>query len=383
MPGPMSRAKGQGTVVPIAPSPTGAKRWRIAVTMADGRRVWRTAGSPREAERIRAQLVAARELDLDPTRQTVEGFLRSWIDGLRRSKQRRVKATTVDHYVSILERLVIPELGALKLASHVLASRIQSWTDGLDAAPASVRHYHSILRHALERAVAERLIAWNPASVTELPRPDRHVAARPLSLDEARRLIETTADDRLGALWRLALVTGMRSGELLGLTWDAVGDGWVEVRAQLQRTPSSRGGDAHGWALTPTKVARTVDRVHIDQGTVDALEAHRRRMASERKPDWSYHGLVFVNERGMPYPRARLLILFKDACRRAGIAPRRVHDMRHTNLRLLNDMGVSEDVRMARAGHQTKQMARAYGGASDVQDRHAAEALARVIGGHE
>jgi integrase len=86
MPIPMGRAKGQGTVVPITPSPTGRPRWRVAVTMADGRRVWRTAYSEREAERLRAALVEARELDLDPSRQTLEGFLRSWIAGLRDAK---------------------------------------------------------------------------------------------------------------------------------------------------------------------------------------------------------------------------------------------------------------------------------------------------------
>jgi len=73
---PMGRPKGQGTIVPIPPSPGGTKRWRVAVTMPDGRRVWRTAHSPREAERIRAQLVEARELDLDPTRQTLAAYLR-------------------------------------------------------------------------------------------------------------------------------------------------------------------------------------------------------------------------------------------------------------------------------------------------------------------
>lgn len=72
MPIPMGREKGQGTVVQTK-TPKGADRWRVAVTMPDGRRVWRTAKTPREAERIRRALVEARELDLDPSRQTIEG----------------------------------------------------------------------------------------------------------------------------------------------------------------------------------------------------------------------------------------------------------------------------------------------------------------------
>ncbi|MFN8631165.1 MAG: hypothetical protein U0838_12875 [Chloroflexota bacterium] len=73
----MAREKGQGTVVPIARPDGASPRWRVAVTMADGRRVWRTARSPREAERIRRQLVEMRELDLDLTRQTLADWLRS------------------------------------------------------------------------------------------------------------------------------------------------------------------------------------------------------------------------------------------------------------------------------------------------------------------
>ena len=102
-------------------------------------------------------------------------------------------------------------------------------------------------------------------------------------------------------------------------------------------------------------------------------------MAAERTPEWHYHGLVFLTDRGDPIGRTALLTLFGAACDRAGVSRRRVHDLRHTNLRLLNDVGVTEEVRMARAGHLTKQMARHYGGASEVQDRLAAEAIERAI----
>lgn len=112
---PMGRPKGQGTIVPIPPSPGGTKRWRVAVTMPDGRRVWRTAHSPREAERIRAQLVEARELDLDPTRQTLAAYLRGWIDAM--ALHGRVRPRTLDHYRLIVETHIVPALGSLKLSA--------------------------------------------------------------------------------------------------------------------------------------------------------------------------------------------------------------------------------------------------------------------------
>ena len=124
---PMGRPKGQGTIVPIPPSPGGTKRWRVAVTMPDGRRVWRTAHSPREAERIRAQLVEARELGLDPTRQTLAAYLRGWIDAM--ALHGRVRPRTLDHYRLIVETHIVPALGSLKL-SAVTGRRVQAHRRG-------------------------------------------------------------------------------------------------------------------------------------------------------------------------------------------------------------------------------------------------------------
>jgi len=210
----MARPKGTGSIVPDKPTPTGQKRWRVAVTMADGRRVYRRAPSPQAAERIRRQLVEARELDLDPTRQTVEDFLRSWIDGLATARNSRHRPNTIRAYLYAIEQIV-PVLGARKMAALRL-HHVQAWADGLDAAPASVRQYHTVLHIALARAVRQRILPWNPAAGVDLP-PAGSDVAKPLTLEEARTLIEATSKDRLGPMWRLALVTGMRSGELRGL----------------------------------------------------------------------------------------------------------------------------------------------------------------------
>jgi integrase len=375
MPIPMGRAKGQGTVVPITPSPTGRPRWRVAVTMADGRRVWRTAYSEREAERLRAALVEARELDLDPSRQTLEGFLRSWIAGLRDARHQRVRPRTLQHYSMIVERHIIPELGRLRL-TQVTVGRVQAWVDRDPAAARSVHHHRAVLRRALNVAVRQRLLAYNPAALAELPevRVDK---SAPLTLDEVHRLLEATRDDRMHALWRLALATGLRLGELLGLAWEDVDlEGHaITVRSQLQRLPPEQGGDVNGWARTPPKAARTLERLAIGAVTAQVLAEHRTRQAAERTPDWRYFGLVFVTERGDPYHPSYVLHAFRRACDAAGIPRRRVHDLRGTHATLLRASGVTEDTRMARLGHSTTTMARHYAKASIDQDQAAADLM--------
>ncbi len=386
MPIPMgqSREKGQGTIVPIKDG----TRFRIAVTMADGRRVWRTARTPREAERIRRDLVEARELDLDPTRQTLAAFLRDWIRGLRDARHQRVRPRTLDGYEATVELHIIPALGRYKLAA-LTPRRVQAWVDADPGSPRSVILHRAILRHALNVAVRQRVLAYNPAAYVDLPRP-RSDVARPLSLDEARRLLEATRTDRLHALWRLAIVTGLRQGELLGLAWDDVDGATITVGHQLQRlvAPAERavaraeGRKPRGrWVRTPPKARRALGRVALDATTTAILDEHRVRMAAERRPDWPFFGLVFVTEAGLPLHPNAVRALFADACDRVGIPRRRFHDLRHATAHLLSDLGVPIEARKLRLGHSTDIMAAHYSGASEVQDRLAVERLEAAIKG--
>lgn len=347
-------------------------RWRIAVTMADGRRVWRRAKTEAEAKRIQRSLVEARELDLDPTRQTLAGWLRSWIESLRSAKRQRLAPRTLDHYEMIVERHIIPALGSLPL-TKVTERRIQAWLDASDGSPRTIHHHRAVLRLALNRAVRQRLLSHNPAAgkAIELPDAEWH-GAKPLTTDEARALLVSSETSRWHPLWRLALVTGLRYGELMGLTWDDLEPGAIVVRAQLQRI-------AGRWVRRATKSARTMTRVAIDAETARIFAAHRARMAAERSPNWQYFGHVFTDERGEPHDHKRVLRAFHEACDTAGIPRRRFHDLRGSTATLMGEIGVAEDVRMARLGHSTTDMARHYGKASEVQDREAADRLAKAI----
>lgn len=361
---------GQGTIVPL---PNG--RYRIAVTMADGRRIWRRARTEREAERVRSKLVEARELDLDPSRQTLAAWLRSWIQSLRDAKRQRLAPRTLDHYAMIVEQHIIPGLDpkAKLPLTKVTASRIQAWLDASDGSARSLHHRRAVLRAALNRAVRQRLLAYNPAAGKAIELPDAtYRGARPPTVDEARALLEH-ADPRWLPLWRLALVTGLRFGELMGLTWDDVEPGQIRVRTQLQRL--------HGdWVRRGTKSARAVDVIAIDPRTAEVLEEHRRRMAAARTDAWRYFGHVFIDPRGEPYHHRTVLTAFHEACDAAGIPRRRFHDLRHANNELMKELGIPADVRMARHGHSTTEMDARYGRASKAQDRDAVERLAEAIG---
>lgn len=363
---------GQGTITPRSDG-----RLMVAVTMLDGRRIFRYVPKDRDpkrqrrrAEALRRELIEVRDRDLEPERQTLADYLRSWISGLRDAKRAKVGVRTIEHYAYIVEGYIIPALGRHQL-DRLSERHVQAWLDQDDGAARSVHHHRAVLRRALNVAVRQRILAHNPAVNVDLPVvPEFH--GSPLTIAEARALFGAT--DRLNALWRLAVATGLRESELLGLAWDDIDldAGTVTVRHQLLRA-------GREWGFVKTKAARTRDVLHVDPGTVDALRRHKAAMASERTPAWRYFGLVFVTPAGQPIGRSDALRAFHAACDAAGIERRRFHDLRGSSTTLLSEAGVPENVRMARLGHATTRMARHYAPVRDDADREAAAALGRLL----
>jgi integrase len=142
-------------------------------------------------------------------------------------------------------------LGAVRL-DRLREPAVQRWLDGMDGSPRSIMHRRAVLRRAYNVAQRKRLVVHNPAIAVELPEDD-WAGGNPLSFDEARRLLQATADTRLGALWRLALDTGLREGELLGLGWTHLDPDarTVTLEAQLQRINRA-------WVRVPPKADRSL-----------------------------------------------------------------------------------------------------------------------------
>jgi integrase len=249
---------------------------------------------------------------------------------------------------------------------------VQAWVDAQYGAAQTIRNAHAVLRRAFAAAAGDST-ATNPAIGVELPDPSRF-SGSPLTAAEARRLLEVTHGDRLHALWRLALVTGLREGELLGLSRDALDGSTLVVDGQLQRI-------AGRWVTSPPKAGRKLERLAVDPETVAVIREHLQRMADERQPGWRYHGLMFVTPRGEPYHGSQILNELRRALAAAGADSRRFHDLRVTAATIMRDIGIAEDTRMARLGHATKAMARHYSEKATAQDRAAVEQLAEAIGG--
>ena len=349
------RTKGQGSIRLRADG-----RWEVRISLA-GRRYTRAlpiATTRREAERHREDLVRAdREGRVVGTpQQTVEAYLRSW---LKTTAVNTLRPRSLERYTGIIEHHILPTAGQIALerfAPQHVAELHAVWATTLSSA--SVRYNHAVLRSAFRQAVDWRLIDRNPAHGVHPPRRVRH-PMRALSPAETRTLCDAVRGDDLEALYILAVTTGMRLGELLGLRWTDVDlrDG-ARPRVFVQRTLVRVTGR---WLFGEPKSERSRRGVALSARAVRALGAHRTRQNRLRLaagPGWAgRHDLVFADERGEPLFGSHITERrLKPLLRQLGLPALRFHDLRHTAATLLLVEGINPKVVSEMLGHANVQL---------------------------
>ena len=215
-----------------------------------------------------------------------------------------------------------------------------------------MRKIRSTLHKALSQAVADGLIPRNAADVkAPSPTPEE---IRPLSEAEARTFLNAAREssDRFEPLYVLAITTGLRRGELLGLRWD---DADLERGTLRVGRALVREGGRHKVGRTKTRRGRR--QVNLTPRTVAALKAHRRHQLEERvKLTGLYEDckLIFASNVGTPLnPENVVKRSFKPLLKRAGLPEIRFHDLRHTCATLLLGRGVHPKLVQELLGHST------------------------------
>lgn len=345
-------------------------RWAGAVTTgydAMGRPKRRTVyGRTRQevAEKL-TELLAKHQRGIltDPTAETVGEYLERWIrDVLKHS----ARPLTVETYTNRIRKHVIPEVGHLKLSrltpAHLQALYSKKLDEGL--APATVQYIHAVLHRALGQAVKWNLLARNICDAVSRPNNPRK-AMRVLDAEQAARLLEAAREERLYALYVLAITTGLRFGELLGLSWDAVNleEGRIHVYQQLQwvKQETESVGARQRPVLAEPKSARGRRTVQLPAMAIEALRAHRRMQAQERLtigPGWGGDcrewNLVFTTEVGTPLNQSNIRNRsFYPLLEKAGLPRIRFHDLRHSAATILLQAGEHPKIVQEMLGHSS------------------------------
>ena len=240
-----------------------------------------------------------------------------------------------------------------------------------------VQLVHAVLRNALQNAVREELVSRNVSKLVQVEGPN-YARGKGLEPAVARGLLVTLKSDRLYALYLLALTLGLRKGELLGLQWDALDleKGELVVRRSLQRIKGELVSAA-------PKTRYSLRTIPLPPFVVDALRDRREQQAGERDTcgaEWQESGYVFTTAVGSPVDPRNLNRHWYATRKRVGLDEYRFHDLRHSFVSLLLDLGVAPHIVREIAGHSDLQVTLGvYAHASTEEKRKALTQLSRLF----
>jgi integrase len=348
------------------------------------RRLSGTAPTKKEAQLLEAELtVRAAAMTDKTTTATVETAAEAWW-----LSKPQVAATTLASYRYMLDVHILPTLGERRL-DEIRPRLIRSWLDHLadkGLSPASARKARTVLSSLMSWCVSMEMCDDNP--VMKVPPPALDPEPRgAATVDEFRRLLDLADDDLADYLW-LAMETGGRRGETLGVRWcdldlDA---GTITLRQSVTTGLDGVQIRSHG----KKKQGRTIA---ISTVTAERMRARRDRiekMWADAGGELDPAGLVFSGGRGsrrhpldgQPWQPRSVTAAFGRLKERAGVRPEvDLHGLRRGMVSELLAAGVDPRTVMGRAGHSSSRMTmETYARVRDTADAAAAELLGQLLG---
>jgi len=335
------RGHGEGTINKL---PSG--RWRAQVSVG-GRRLSATRDTRRECQdwirEITRQIAAG--LTYDGTKTTLRQFILAWLE----TKRSALRPQTHEQYARLARKYIIPGLGQHTM-NELNAARIQAFYDQLQkdgAGARTVEVVHAIVHGCLKHALRLGLVPVNPAAAAIVPRPKK-AEMKVWTEAQVSQFLISIAGHRNEILYHLALATGMRRGELLGLQWGDID--WpartISVRRQVYR-PS--GG---GFIFQEPKTERGQRQVMIGTGIIERLRDQLARVDHMRDAEnWQEYDLIFPSAVGTPQNGYNISRDFKKLALAAGLPAIRFHDCRHTAASLMLSHGIPPMIVAGMLGH--------------------------------
>lgn len=346
--------------------------WEARITTGrdpgTGKQIQRSFTGKTQKE-VREKMQAAVEVNQGtytaPQRMTVG----QWLDIWQRDYLGAIKLSTADGYIRSVRNHLKPALGAIRL-DQLRPHDVQGFVNGLEGlTPSTVRYHHQVLHTALKKAVELNYIPRNPAARCELPRVEQE-EVHPLNDEQAAALLAAAKDTNVEHLLAVALFTGLRQSELLGLTWDAIDFtvGVIRVNKQLARAAYRTEGP---FQSPKSGKAPTITPAPAVMAALRKQRARQSETQLKAGPFWDNpYGLVFTTETGAPFNQRRADNGFHKALAAAGLSGFHFHSLRHTYA--VNALRAGEDIKTVQAnlghataaftldkyGHFTEQMAR-------------------------
>lgn len=288
---------------------------------------------------------------VEPTKTTLREYMLSFLE----DKKTKVRPGTWKHYAWLVNNHIVPKIGhihLIKLKPH----HIEKFYNGLllednPVSKRTIRHLHSFLKEALDRAVNWDILHKNVVKVIDPPsptRPDMTV----WNEEQMKSFLELARWDRYFLAYFLALTTGMRKGEILGLRWKDID---YENKLLYVNQALTRGNK--GYVLNEPKTAAGKRKITLDKETLEALRLHKIQQNKEKLSlgeEWQDHDLVIASSIGTPVNPQNMNRYWYPLLEKAGkhgVPKIRFHDLRHTHASHLLKKGIHIKVVSERLGH--------------------------------
>jgi integrase len=308
-------------------------------------------------------------LDLDAKKLTVGAYLDLWLED---AVEGSVWYTTYKDHERNVRLHLKPSIGRIRLKdlTRMHVQRLLNAKAKEGYSPRTVRYIHTTLSKALTQAVDWELVPKNVASRAKLPKQKR-TNRKTLSAENVGAFFGAASEDRFGALYVLAVTSGLRPGELLALKWEDVD---LETGAlSVRRSVSEDEGGPVIREETKTSAGRRLELLPV---AVEALKRHRFRQNEERlryRGLWRDLGLVFPSTTGTIMRRNNLhRRSYKPLLKKAGLPDIRLYDLRHTFATLMFENREQLKLVSEMLGHASvKQTADTYTHVSPTMHREA------------
>lgn len=346
----------RGSIVKKTNKKTGNYTYHVIIEAQPGpdgkrKRLWYSVkGGKHEAEELRTKLLNERATGTlaFPGKVKLGSYLEEWLTGYSPS----LAPVSVKNYKLHIQKHINPAIGNISL-SNLMPKDVQKLYADLLASGLSIRsvnYVHVTLHKALKTAVRMNLIGRNVTDLVDVPRAKAAREMHVMTEAEVSRILELAKDTPYYALFHLAIFTGARRSELLGLKWLDVD--LILSRISINRTLHIEGGKV---VFRPTKTARSRRVIALSQSTVDVLRAHgeaqekvRHYIGQEIKDD----DFVFCQADGKPWHPDTITHAWSRLADKAGLDIR-LHDCRHTHATLMLKQNVHPAVVAQRLGHSS------------------------------
>jgi integrase len=319
-------------------------RWCAQVSV-NGRRLTKYSDTQTEVREWLKETINQADNGIAVTPQTLGEFLDAWLEAVKPSLRLR----TYETYRSNIRHHLRPKLGRIKLRD-LRPDHIQRYyADELRAGVGvpTVRLSHAVLHRALAYSVKWNLLARNVVDAVAPPKeetPEMSV----WNADQVKCFLRTIQGHRWETLFYLAVTTGMRQGELLGLLWSDLD--WDTGQLRIQR-------QAYRGKLVELKTSSSRRLIALGDVALQKLHERQEHQAHEHEwGSWTEMGLIFTTRTGRPIGVASLYKIFKHFIHRAGLPEIRFHDLRHTAATLMLQRGVHPKIVQERLGHSNISM---------------------------